>query len=220
MKTVIAVLSLLGSAAYGVAVRDLLSTHLFEIQAFQLSLVGFVAGMGIWLLLRRKLNFFSVFEHELTHLVFSLIMFQRPRSFYASDRKGHVTCDRGNFIDGLAPYFFPTFSYILLGFYPLLKREAQGYFFPLLGLLTGYHLVSNIAEFKPAESDIRRYGIGFSLVFCIFAGIVTFGFILAFVLGGFGGGLRFIIAGWDTTGSIIAGGIGFVRAKIGVGHIS
>jgi hypothetical protein len=214
MKTAIVVLSLLGSAAYGVALFDLFDAHLLEIQAFRATLVGFVAGTGIWLLLSRRLNFFSVFEHEITHLVFSLIMFQRPRSFYASDRRGHVTCDRGNFIDGLAPYFFPTFSYILLAFYPLLRHEAQSCFFPFLGLLTGYHLVSNIAEFKPAESDIRRYGIGFSLVFCIFAGLVTFGFILAFVLGGFGGGLRFIMAGWCRAGGIIAQGISFVRGWI------
>jgi hypothetical protein len=129
-------------------------------------------------------------------------MLQRPSSFYASARRGHVSCDRGNFIDGLAPYFFPTFSYLLLALYPLLKSSAHSFFFPLLGFLTGYHIVSNIAEFKLRESDIRRYGPLFSLVFCIFAGILAFGFLLAFVAGGFDGGLRFLTRGLGQAGDI------------------
>ena len=130
-------------------------------------------------------------------------MFQKPSSFYASEKRGHVSCDKGNFIDGLAPYFFPTFSYILLALYPLLKPSAHAFFFPLLGFLTGYHTVSNIGEFKPRESDIRRYGPLFSFVFCIFSGILAFGFLLAFVAGGFRGGLRFLTGGLGQAGNMV-----------------
>jgi hypothetical protein len=189
-------------------------TGLFEIPQFKAAFIGFVAGAGLWLVLGRRLNFFSVFEHELTHLIFSLLMFQRPSSFYASEKRGHVACDRGNFIDGLAPYFFPTFSYILLALYPLLKPSAHTVFFPLLGFLTGYHIVSNIAEFKPRESDIRKCGTLFSFVFCLFAGIVTFGFLLAFVTGGFGGGLRFLLRGVVQAGTMILFVIGSVQNLI------
>ncbi|MFH1313957.1 MAG: hypothetical protein ABIJ00_12130 [Candidatus Eisenbacteria bacterium] len=203
LKTVLGIISVIGSIAYGLTVILMYQTGMFEIPHFKAAFIGFIAGAVLWLVLGRRLNFFGVFEHELTHLVFSLLMFQKPSSFYASERRGHVACDRGNFIDGLAPYFFPTFSYVLLALYPLLKPSAHGVFFPLLGFLTGYHIISNIAEFKPRESDIRKCGTLFSFVFCLFAGIVTFGFLLAFVIGGFGGGLRFLLTGVIQVGTMV-----------------
>jgi hypothetical protein len=202
LKAILGVISVVGSIAYGLTIIFMFQTGLFEIPQFKSAFIGFVAGVVLWMILGRKLNFFGVFEHELTHLIFSLLMFQKPSSFYASKRRGHVACDKGNFIDGLAPYFFPTFSYILLALYPLLKPSAHGVFFPLLGFFTGYHIISNIAEFKPRESDIRKYGALFSFVFCLFAGTLAFGFLMAFVIGGFGGGLRFLLRGVLEVGTV------------------
>ena len=211
LKTVLGIISVIGAIAYGTIVIFMCRTDLFEIDQFRAAFIGFVVGAGLWLVLGRQLRFFSVFEHELTHLVFSLLMFQKPSSFYASEGRGHVACDRGNFIDGLAPYFFPTFSYLLLALYPLLKPSAHVVFFPLLGFLTGYHIVSNMAEFKPRESDIKKCGALFSFVFCIFAGIVTFGFLFAFVIGGFSGGARFLLRGVVQAGTTLVFLIGSVR---------
>jgi hypothetical protein len=203
VKRIVAIVSILGLAGYAVVFVSLCNSSLFEITNFRASFLGLIVGAGIWIILGRRLSFFSVFEHELTHLIFSLIMFQKPSSFYASERRGHVTCERGNFIDGLAPYYFPTFSYLMLAFYPLLKPTAHLYFFPALGFTTGYHIMSNIAEFKPRESDIKRYGIAFSFVFCLFAGVLTVGFLLGFVRGGYAGGLNFIAAGWRQLGAMV-----------------
>jgi hypothetical protein len=203
VRRIVAIVSLVGLVGYSVVFVSLCTSGLFEIDNFRAAFLGLLIGVGLWIILGRRLNFFSVFEHELTHLIFSLVMFQKPRSFYASERRGHVTCERGNFIDGLAPYYFPTFSYLILALYPLLKPTAHPYFFPVLGFTTGYHIVSNIAEFKPRESDIRRYGVAFSLVFCLFAGVLTVGFLLGFVKEGFGGGLDFIAAGWRAVGAMM-----------------
>jgi hypothetical protein len=195
MKLVIGVISVIGSIAYGTALWKLWDSALLELPQFRAALAGFLIGAAVWAILGRKLAFFGVFEHELTHLVFGLLMFQRPRSFYASDRRGHVTTEGGNFIDSLAPYYFPTFSYMLLAFFPLLKPGAYPHFFSLLGFMTGYHLVSNITEFGFRQTDIRRSGPLFSMVFCIFMAFVAFGFIAAFVVGGFRGGVGFLVAG-------------------------
>ncbi len=203
LKRIVGMLSILGFAAYGTAAISLCKSGLFDDTRFTSAFVGFATGAGIWIILGRRLSFFSVFEHEFTHLVFSILMFQKPRSFYASEKRGHVSCDRGNFVDGLAPYYFPTFSYLLLAVYPLLKPGAYMVFFPALGLTVGYHLVSNIGEFRLTESDIRRYGVGFSLVFCLFAGTLTLGFLLAFTTGGFGGAAGYLKAGWHEVGSIL-----------------
>jgi hypothetical protein len=195
MKLLLGILSVLGATAYGSALVRLYDPAMFEAPQVRAASIGLAAGGLLWLALGRKLRFFGVFEHELTHLVFGLLMFQKPRSFYASEYRGSVTSDRGNFLDGLAPYFFPTYSYLLLALYPALRPEALKFFYPVLGLLTGYHVVSNLGEFKPAESDIRKYGVAFSLLFCAFAGILTLGFLMAFVKSGPGGGLQFIKSG-------------------------
>jgi hypothetical protein len=211
MKIVIGIISVVGSMAYGKAVWGLLDPSLLEVPQVRAALLGFLIGATAWALLGRKLAFFGVFEHELTHLVFGLIMFQRPRSFYASERRGHVTSQGGNFVDNLAPYYFPTFSYMLLAVFPLLKPGAHPYFYSLLGLVTGYHLVSNVAEFGFRHSDIRRSGPLFSLVFCIFAAVMAFGFLTAFIIGNFRGGLDFLAAGVSHGWDLVAGGSDAVR---------
>ena len=214
MRVIIGVISVIGSIAYGTAILGLWDSGLLEAPQFKAALVGFLIGAAVWAVLGRKLGFFGVFEHELTHLIFGLIMFQRPRSFYASDRRGHVTTEGGNFIDNLAPYYFPTFSYVLLAVFPLLKPGAYPYFYPLLGLLTGYHLVSNITEFGLRQSDVRRSGPLFSVVFCIFAGVLTFGFVTAFIVGGFGGGIDFLAAGVREARDLITGGFTAARGLL------
>lgn len=215
-KPIFYLASAIGALAYGAAILGLYEPGLFDVPQFKAAFVGFVTGAILWLILSRKLAFFATFEHELTHLIFSVIMFQRPRSFYASEKKGHVSCDSGNFLDGLAPYFFPTFSFVLLCFYPLLTSPARMVFYPLLGFFTGFHLVSNIMEFEPHQSDIRKVGIVFSAVFCTFAGAVTFGFILAFVIGGFRGGADFLVTGLKNVPDVVAGAAALMwRAAVG-----
>ncbi len=204
-KSILGLISLVGAIAYGIAVAGMCDSGLFEVPQFKAAFIGFMVGALLWLILSKKLSFFGTFEHELTHLIFSILMFQRPRSFYASERKGHVSCDSGNFLDGLAPYFFPTFSYVLLGVYPLLRSSAQMVFYPLLGFFTGFHLVSNIMEFEPHQSDIRKGGVIFSVLFCAFAGAVTFGFILAFVISGYKGGLDFLLIGLQNVADVVTG---------------
>jgi len=205
MKLMVGIISVLGSIAYGKAIWALMDSSLLEVPQVRAALVGFLIGAVAWAVLGRKLAFFGIFEHELTHLIFGLIMFQRPRSFYASENRGHVTSERGSFIDNLAPYYFPTFSYVLLAVFPLMKSGAYPYFYSLLGLVTGYHLVSNVTEFGFRQSDIRRSGRFFSFVFCIFAAVLTFGFLAAFIIGNFRGGLGFLSAGLDEVRHLIAG---------------
>jgi hypothetical protein len=206
LRLLLGVISLAGAIAYCMAIAGMYDSGLFEVPQFKAAFIGFVVGALLWLVLSRWLAFFATFEHELTHLIFSILMFQRPRSFYASERKGHVASDSGNFIDGLAPYYFPTFSYVLLGIYPLLRSSAQMLFYPVLGFFTGFHLVSNVMEFELGQSDIRKAGVVFSFLFCTFAGAVTFGFIAAFVIGGFRGGLDFLAIGAQNIAGVVTDG--------------
>jgi hypothetical protein len=211
VKFILGIISVAGTAAYGTALWHLWNPNLLNLPQFRAAAIGFLTGAAVWALFGRRLGFFGTFEHEFTHLVFGLLMFQRPKSFYASTYRGHVTSEGSNFIDTLAPYYFPTFSYILLAVFPLLRSSAHIYFYPILGLVTGYHLVSNVAEFGFRQPDIRRSGAAFSLVFCTFAAVLAFGFLAGFVIGGFRGGLDFIALGWKTGRDLIASIIQAVR---------
>jgi hypothetical protein len=210
-KVIIGAISAVGAAAYGSVLISMMSLDLFDIRNVEIASIGFLSGVLFWIILRKKLGFFGVFEHEFTHLVMGLLMFQKPEAFFATASRGHVRVGGKNFFVDLAPYYFPTFSIILLLIFPLLKESAYPVYFAVLGFITGYHLVSNIMDFKFYQGDIRVSGRAFSVLFCLFAGILTFGFIFAFVVGGYRGGWEFIKAGVPEAGRLLAVGWKYLR---------
>lgn len=149
----------------------------------------FLIGLGIsfplWIFFISRLSFFNTFEHELTHLLTALLFLKKPKKFIASDGEGGLIAytGGGNFLIALAPYFFPTFTYLFLPFFALVKSQFFPHCYLLLGFLTGYHLFSTMAEFSLQQPDIWKTGTLFSILFLIPAFIITHLFILVFVLG-------------------------------------
>ncbi len=162
-----------------------------------MAIYGFFSGAILWLLFGRFLLFFHVLEHELTHLIFGLLFLKKPKAISASDLGGRTELYGGNFIITLAPYFFPTLSFMLLLLFPFLDEKFYNYFFIALGFFTGYHFISNIQEFKFSQPDIKEAGLVFSPLFCLFGSILTFGFILGFLDDGFKGGGGFFVKSFD-----------------------
>lgn len=160
-------------------------------------LIGIVVFIPLWIIVLRKRHFFSTFEHEFTHLLVGLLFFKKPDGFTATETEGGVTSMYGsNFLITLAPYFLPTFAYLILPLSFMLKASFMPYYFATLGFLTCYHLLSSIQEFGYYQSDITKTGKIFSTIFLFFANILSYGIILAFVLGGF-----------KLTGKFISGGV-------------
>lgn len=203
-KVIVGIVSAVGAAAYASVLISMVDRSLLDKPSVEVALVGFLSGALFWIVLRRKLGFFGVFEHEFTHLVMGLLMFQKPEAFFATASRGHVRVGGKNFFVDLAPYYFPTFSVILLLVFPLLKESAYPVYFAVLGFMTGYHLVSQIIDFRFYQGDIRVSGKAFSVVFCLFASLLAFGFIFAFVVGGYRGGWEFIKAGVPETGRVLS----------------
>ena len=210
-KLVIGVISVIGAIAYGSVLVSMMDQSLLLIPHVETALIGFVSGAIFWIVLRHKLGFFGVFEHEFTHLIMGLIMFQKPEAFFATAKRGHVRVGGKNFLVDLAPYYFPTFSIILLLVFPFLRESAYAVYFPVLGFITGYHLVSQIIDFRFYQGDIRVSGMAFSVVFCLFASILTFGFVFAFVVGGYGGGYMFLRSGFPEAGRLLYLGYMYFR---------
>lgn len=210
-KVIVGAVAAVGIAAYASVLISTMTWDLLEAGNVRVAGIGFVAGAVFWMILRRKLGFFGVFEHEFAHLVLGLLMFQKPEAFFATATRGHVRVGGKNFLVDLAPYYFPTFSVILLLIFPLLKDSAYPVYFPLLGFITGYHLVSKVMDFKFYQGDIRVSGRAFSVLFCLFASLLAFGFIFAFVVGGYRGGWEFVKAGVPEAGRLLALGYEYLR---------
>ncbi len=102
---------------FGLAVYRVITVAAFPKQTLTAFAVGFVLFVVFWRIFKRHLQVVCTFEHELTHLLFGLVFLKRPHSFVVTRHDGgSVTLSGGNFLITLAPYFFPTVSYLLLPF--------------------------------------------------------------------------------------------------------
>ena len=161
-------------------------------------LAPFFAGLVFWLwiwyafLRNSSRSMWQTWEHELTHALFCILTFTKVHGFHAegangtTGHSGHVTHDHAPGLRGvlitLAPYFFPTFTIILL----LLRLVVSDSFQPvvevLIGITVGYYLVNRFRDICNAirvarkddvkGHDFQKHGIPFSLAFTILANLV------------------------------------------------
>ena len=139
---------------------------------------------------------FAIFEHEFTHMVAALLTFHRPKSMRIESDKGGSFgfYGEGNWFITLAPYFFPTFPFLIMlssFFWTLQGRPLPDLFIPVLGMMFGYHLISNAMQIHPEQTDFPKAGWIFSILFLPSANLLTFGIVWAFAARGFRG-----IEGW------------------------
>ena len=160
--------------------------------------VGFFSGMIGWLALGRQLMMWCVLEHELTHAFVAVAFLRRVRSLTANETCGAVALDGNvNFLVSLAPYFLPTLALLWLPACILLREQYHIIAIIFLGVLLGYHAISNKQEFHPGQPDIQQSGFVFSVLFCLAASLVIFGFIAAVAASGsWSGGTEFLVDGW------------------------
>ncbi|MGI8467016.1 MAG: M50 family metallopeptidase [Pyrinomonadaceae bacterium] len=146
---------------------------------------GFVLFAFVWRIFKRRLQIVCTFEHELTHLLFGLLFLKRPHSFVVTRHDGgYVSLSGGNFVITLAPYFFPTISYLLLPFAFFIPANSLPVFSALLGASVAFHLASTWAELHPEQTDLHKAGILFSLIFLPAANLIFYGALLALIFGG------------------------------------
>lgn len=180
---------------FGTAVYRAVSVSNFPKPTLIAFAAGFILFILFWRIFKRSLQVVCTFEHELTHLVFGLLFLKRPHSFVVTRHNGgSVTLSGGNFIITLAPYFFPTVSYLLLPFAYLIPKEAMPLFFAALGASVAFHLVSTWAELHWRQTDLHEAGILFSSIFLPVANLIFYGALAALIFGGASGFSRF----WTT----------------------
>jgi len=196
-KFFIAILSIILAIGYGFQFYQTITNFDIQQPSDKFFLIGFAVFLPFWFAWLRKNHFYSTFEHEFTHLFVGLLFFKKPAFFSATESDGGVTGMYGNnFIITLAPYFLPTFVYLLLPVYLIIDHRFYQYYFAVLGFLTSYHLLSSLQDFGFHQTDITKSGKVFSCIFLTFANIFIYGILFTFVIGGFKFSWTFIKGGF------------------------
>lgn len=127
----------------------------------------------------------AIFEHEFTHMLAAVITGHMPRSMSIESDKGGSFgfYGKGNWLIVLAPYFVPTFPLIVMLFgtvFDWLNKPMPDVYLPVLGLMFGYHLISNIYQIHPKQTDFIKAGWLFSFLFLPTANLLSFGLVWSY----------------------------------------
>ena len=148
-------------------------------------LIGFAAYMVLWTVFlrsrsRRHGSFWSTFEHELTHILFTVLSFGRVRGLVASHREGGLMQHEGggNWLIAVSPYFFPTLAVPTLLIMLALEGEALEIARITLGVIVAYHLTSTYRETHRHQTDLQIVGFGFAWCFLPTANLMSYGLVL------------------------------------------
>jgi hypothetical protein len=202
-KLLLFIIAVPALAGYGLALYDEIASALEYSSQARLGLAMLPAGMLLWLVFGRFLGFFHVFEHEITHLVTGLAFFIQPRQLVASESGGRMEMYGNNFIVSLAPYFVPLFSLVLMALIPLLDSTVSMYACGVLGLVTGYHVITNLQEFSLQQPDIRNHGLVFSTLICLLGNVLALGVVAGFLQQAWPGSWEYLISGGRETFAIV-----------------
>ena len=197
LKILIAVLSVFLSIGFGITLAEMILPFDFNPPSIRYFLAGFGIFIPLWFTWLKNKHFYSTFEHELTHLLVGLLFFKKPAHFTVTrDAGGETGLYGGNFLITLAPYFLPTFSFLMLPVYLIILPKFHLHYFILFGFVVAYHVFSTIQEFSYSQPDIIKSGKIFSTLFLVFTNILVYGFLIIFVSGGFEHGGIFLKQGF------------------------
>ena len=165
-------------------------------------LLGTIAFFILYSLLSNKLQYFSTFEHELTHNIWALLFFKKPRGF-------HVNTDGSGLFEWsgssgllskvfilLSPYFFPTITMFLILLSLIIKDGFISIFFLVIGISFGYHIVSTIKEMHLEQTDITENGYFTSFNTIVLMSLIMNGVVIAFINNGYNGIAEFFISAY------------------------
>lgn len=201
------------AVGYGTKAIDIATKISFSSQ-FISFLLGTALFLPAWWLSSRYLwkpwQFICTLEHELTHAIVGLPFLLVPlRMWVTASHGGHVKQSwigprwlgplygPGRILSGLAPYFLPTISYLLIASSFFLNQPQARWFPVTLGFVTTFHVISTWAETEYRQPDIREAGIIFSTLFLPVANLIALGGVLASVVDGSKGFVQFWTEGFS-----------------------
>jgi hypothetical protein len=151
--------------------------------------VPFLIGAGGYAVLfiglaRRRVGFWTILEHELTHALFAWATFHRVVGFSAMRSGGHTRyVGTGNWLITIAPYFFPTFTVLVIGALLVLPAEHLYVGSIVLGIGVAHHILSTWSEAHRHQTDLADVGWLWSWMFLPAINAFTLGLVLSFAAG-------------------------------------
>ncbi|OQY37483.1 MAG: hypothetical protein B6226_05130 [Candidatus Cloacimonetes bacterium 4572_65] len=142
------------------------------------------AGFGLlyYVILKKYFTFWEVFLHELTHVTFTLLTFNKIESFSASFSGGStVYRGKSTLLIRLSPYCFPLISSFLMVTSIIIKNSFLPYFFHLISVSYTLFICSVFTHFRFDQPDIKKSGIVVSLVFVSIINILFLGLVIFFL---------------------------------------
>ena len=197
MKWPIAILSIICFYPLAVALERMIAqTFTMELALYFLApLVGIMVIWGIIPGLNGSA--LAIFAHEVTHMLAALLTGHKPKAMSIQpDKGGSFTYQgKGNWLITIAPYFFPTFPFLwMLGgiWFEYQEQVFPEWYIVTFGVLVGYHIVSNFYQIHSEQTDFKKAGYLFSMMFIPGANILLIGYLWSFILKGWTG-----LFGWQ-----------------------
>lgn len=150
-------------------------------------------------------SFLAIAEHELTHMLFAVLTFHKPKGLDINQDVGgsFSFVGEGNWLIALAPYFFPTFTFIVMigaPLYLLFFEKLPSFYLTLLGVLIGYHFISSLLSIHPKQTDFKVAGYIFTICFLPGINLIVYGILFCFVIRDWSGiSLYFNMLGYQTS---------------------
>jgi len=144
--------------------------------------VGFGGYYVLWwfILKRLKVNFFSTFEHELSHAIAATLCFCRVTGLSVTWKQGGACRYLGqtNWLIHIVPYFLPTLSIITFLVYSFVPGQAD-FYECILAFTIAYHITSTYTETHKKQTDLIKVGFIFSFCLLPFTNFFVYSFFLA-----------------------------------------
>ena len=189
-KLFLNIISLLLIIPFGYSFWNEITMFNIDISRNYMFLLGTIIFFILHFLLSSKLQYFAAFEHELTHNIWALFFFKKPRGF-------HVNTDGSGLFEWtgstgllskvfilLSPYFFPTITMFLIILSLIIKDEFISIYILVIGMSFGYHIVSSIKEMHLGQTDITENGNFTSFNIIILMNLTMNGLVIAFINNG------------------------------------
>jgi hypothetical protein len=213
-----AVLALPGLLLASVDLGREIADHRENVDPFLIGLTAYLVAWFVFLRERslRDSSFWSTLEHELTHILFTLISFGKVRGLNATDRQGGYIhhLGGGNWLIAISPYFFPTLSLPVILLMPALDGDAQQIATGILGVTAAYHITSTHQEAHRQQTDLHYTGFRFAWCFLPAANFLSYGLILAMASSGMGGMNDYVANCWNESQALFSQGFEHVKDLI------
>lgn len=136
-------------------------------------------------ILKKRIRFWEIFQHEMTHLIFTVITLNRVEGFSITRNSGGSVAVYGenNTLNKVAPYFFPLYSIILIGLSLFFVSDYEIVLQKSAWIIWLFFVIQFLKDFSMKQSDISTSFKPLSIPLIICGNIFFFFFIIHFSTG-------------------------------------